>query len=857
VTTNGKVLSTSALELENGTDALSVNGPQDTITFNGWTHRRDHIDEIDFALADNTKLSIVSGGASLGNIAAGATANGTITFDVASTARDGQVGYASLSFTASNGGPWSDIVPLVFSGPSLEAIVHGFNDGIPPANGDGDGVAEVGETVQITPTVLNRGLGTAISVDGSLTAGAGITIVDPSDAYGDISPLGQDTGANGYLFTINNGSGTSVTLTLTDSMSRTTVKTIDFVKPATPTGMLFTSTPTEIQVYWTPNSEADLAGYNVYRSSSIGGPYSKASFELLRSGARFVDDGLALGATFYYKAAAVDSSGNESVHTAPLQAWTAVAQLSGWPTSANSNIFSSLAIADADNSGEGELYVGSQDFKMYVYEDDTSQRAGWPFTAAEKFWGSPGLADLDQDDDLEVLFGSQDTRFYVVKNDGTAHFGGNPILIDLPGNGEEIRSAATIADVDRDGRLEFFFGSDHGKVYGFNHDGTPLIGGNGLLFTCPPGDASARIWGTIGVADLAGDGTREIIFTSWNDSLYVITPTGARVSGFPRGAGSDFKRGPVIGDLDMDGNKEILATSIDKKIWCFNHDGSNYLAGGVFFTLPDTIHAAPALANLDGDAQLEVVVGCVDGKIYAFNHNGTGFLQGSGVFATPDPTAPLAKQRMTASPIIANVDGDSDFEIFVGNHNGNFYGFHHTGALMSGFPLHTNLEIYSTAAAGDFDGNGDLEVAFASYDGSVNVINFSGPATPAAMPWPTLGQNNARTSVYGEAGPGQTGVGDLAGATFSFALEQNVPNPFVNGTSIRYAAPKEMPVKLRVFDVSGRVVKTLVDGVVPSGRFVTHWDGRDDEGRATSAGVYFYRLEGESETLTRKTVRLR
>ncbi len=270
VLTNGKVITTQGLDLENGADALTVNGPQTQVTFSGWTHRRDLSDGFDLAMADATKLSIFTAGASLGNIVAGGTAVGTVVADVDGTARGGQVAYLSLTFTASSGGPWSTIVPIVFAGPSLESVVHSINDSVPPASGDGDKVPEVGETVQIFTTVLNRGTGAAISVDGTLTGGAGITIVDGADAYGDIAPLAQDTGTNGYVFSITNGSGTSVLLTLTDSEGRTTMKTIDFAAPATPAALTFDSTPTEITLTWTPSTELDLAGYRAYRSSTLG-----------------------------------------------------------------------------------------------------------------------------------------------------------------------------------------------------------------------------------------------------------------------------------------------------------------------------------------------------------------------------------------------------------------------------------------------------------------------------------------------------------------------------------------------------------------------------------------------------------
>jgi flagellar hook assembly protein FlgD len=49
----------------------------------------------------------------------------------------------------------------------------------------------------------------------------------------------------------------------------------------------------------------------------------------------------------------------------------------------------------------------------------------------------------------------------------------------------------------------------------------------------------------------------------------------------------------------------------------------------------------------------------------------------------------------------------------------------------------------------------------------------------------------------------------------------------------------------------------LVVGVVRAGRHTVTWDGRDERGLETTAGVYFYRLDGENETLTKKTIRLR
>jgi flagellar hook assembly protein FlgD len=64
-------------------------------------------------------------------------------------------------------------------------------------------------------------------------------------------------------------------------------------------------------------------------------------------------------------------------------------------------------------------------------------------------------------------------------------------------------------------------------------------------------------------------------------------------------------------------------------------------------------------------------------------------------------------------------------------------------------------------------------------------------------------------------------------------------------------------VTLRVYDVSGRLVRTLIHGTVPAGRNTVAWDGRDGEGQRLSSGVYFYRLETADRSLTKKSLLLR
>jgi hypothetical protein len=88
-------------------------------------------------------------------------------------------------------------------------------------------------------------------------------------------------------------------------------------------------------------------------------------------------------------------------------------------------------------------------------------------------------------------------------------------------------------------------------------------------------------------------------------------------------------------------------------------------------------------------------------------------------------------------------------------------------------------------------------------------------------------------------------------------LAQNYPNPFNPKTLIRFATTREDHVSLKVFNVRGGLVATLVDGSVPSGQHQIVWNGTDGTGQRVASGTYFYRLEAEGRSITRKMLLLK
>jgi len=96
----------------------------------------------------------------------------------------------------------------------------------------------------------------------------------------------------------------------------------------------------------------------------------------------------------------------------------------------------------------------------------------------------------------------------------------------------------------------------------------------------------------------------------------------------------------------------------------------------------------------------------------------------------------------------------------------------------------------------------------------------------------------------------------------TFVLDQNYPNPFNPRTRLRFELPEAAVVRIAVFDILGREVRTLISAERPAGIFFLDWDARDDNGQTVSSGTYLARMEasglsGGSSVLFRKMMLLR
>jgi hypothetical protein len=183
-----------------------------------------------------------------------------------------------------------------------------------------------------------------------------------------------------------------------------------------------------------------------------------------------------------------------------------------------------------------------------------------------------------------------------------------------------------------------------------------------------------------------------------------------------------------------------------------------------------------------------------------------------------------------------DLDGNGQlYIVFQSSSSEQFEIYTRTGTLFGTFDANQQHgAIFEALLNQDFDGDGREEILliYREYSGA---------------PYQSLIMLESTAPVGVEPGPE---------SLRAVRLGASVPNPAAGTARIDYTVPARGPVSLRLLDVSGREVRTLVAGEVAAGRHEVLWDGRDARGRAMPAGAYFYELTANGQRQARRLVRL-
>jgi hypothetical protein len=148
------------------------------------------------------------------------------------------------------------------------------------------------------------------------------------------------------------------------------------------------------------------------------------------------------------------------------------------------------------------------------------------------------------------------------------------------------------------------------------------------------------------------------------------------------------------------------------------------------------------------------------------------------------------------------------------------------------------------------------DVTYYAHPGGGGVFSAGSLSFGGSLVVDTLLQHVVR-NVLDEFLARTTGVAPGPVAPIVRILEPGRPNPFSSTTTLRFTLRRPGRVSLRVFDVAGRLVRTLVDDARPAGAAEARWDGRDDAGASVGSGIYLVRLRAGELDESRAVLRLR
>ncbi len=370
---------------------------------------------------------------------------------------------------------------------------------------------------------------------------------------------------------------------------------------------------------------------------------------------------------------------------------------------------------------------------------------------------SPSAADFNGDGYKEIVVGGRDGVLHVVSFDGTAWHevwthqtnieieNAHPPTHTADNN---IRTSQAIADLDNDGHLEIVV-----TVGGFVHTDYDERRNGGVLVYTYEGDSP---WSFSLIEPLSSDGTR-----GWPQPRIDQIGAGAG-EGYPDGYWDGFPTSPAVGDLDGDGDLEVIVEGMDRRIHAWHHDGTVVAGWPISQWNGDPLwrggRSSPALGDMDGDGLPEVVVGTMSPM-----HNGeqdtnatVWAINGDSSLMSGFPVQ--TEQYIHSSPALADIDGDGKLEIIVGSGQGMPVGrtnlvyawnedgtpVHLPGGLA--WPRETVETVLAPPAIGDIDGDGEPEIVIGEggyspiVDSRLYAWNADGsvvPGFPAIVPPPS------------------------------------------------------------------------------------------------------------------------